>query len=77
MEELVSILFERNFLCVGLATSRKNDGSKWHGASKIAEDAPWRRIDFLAVPWKERGAALLYFVCCSLRALLPHNANSF
>jgi len=55
-------LFEVGFLQCGLATHKgKDDGSKWHGASKIAEDGPWRRIDFLLVPWAERGAALIYF----------------
>ncbi|CAZ81123.1 unnamed protein product [Tuber melanosporum] len=44
-----------------IAIPRGSDsGTKWHGASKISS-GPWRRIDFLVVPWAERGAALLYF----------------
>jgi len=62
LTELVERLFGIDFLQCGLATPRgRDDGSKWHGASKISQDAPWRRIDFLIVPWEERGAALLYF----------------
>ncbi|KAF8475599.1 putative DNA polymerase POL4 [Kalaharituber pfeilii] len=62
LDELVSRLFAINFLQCTLATSHKDfNGSKWHGASMIESGARWRRIDFLLVPWKERGAALLYF----------------
>ncbi|KAG0639831.1 hypothetical protein HOY80DRAFT_961525 [Tuber brumale] len=59
--ELVEKLFEIDFLQCALAIPRGSDnGTKWHGASKISS-GPWRRIDFLVVPWAERGAALLYF----------------
>ncbi|KAL8776068.1 MAG: hypothetical protein Q9194_003387, partial [Teloschistes cf. exilis] len=44
-------------------------GSKWHGAAALPSSplstgkarALWRRIDFLLVPYEERGAALIYF----------------
>ena len=48
----------------GLALARHDDGTKWHGASRIGgpdSNKPWRRIDFLLVPEEEMGAALLYF----------------
>ncbi|RPA95290.1 hypothetical protein L873DRAFT_1698481 [Choiromyces venosus 120613-1] len=50
-----------SFSDIWLATSRGTESAaKWHGASKVLT-GPWRRIDFLVVPWAERGAALLYF----------------
>ncbi|KAI5808813.1 hypothetical protein DFH27DRAFT_241265 [Peziza echinospora] len=62
LDELVERLTKSGFLQCSLAAGRKGDeGSKFHGASKIEEGGLWRRIDFLIVPWKERGAALLYF----------------
>ncbi|TGZ76881.1 hypothetical protein EX30DRAFT_356526 [Ascodesmis nigricans] len=55
-------LMKSGFLKCALAIPRAhNDGSKWHGASALDVSSPWRRIDFLVVPWAERGAALLYF----------------
>ncbi|KAI5839794.1 hypothetical protein DFP73DRAFT_560279 [Morchella snyderi] len=62
LDELVERLFEIGFAMCGLAMSRgRDDGSKWHGASKLPDVPTWRRIDLLVVPWDERGAALLYF----------------
>ncbi|KAF8252273.1 hypothetical protein K440DRAFT_658095 [Wilcoxina mikolae CBS 423.85] len=62
LDKLVNKLTEMGFLKCDLATPRQHDdGSKWHGASQLSPDLPWRRIDFLIVPWAERGAAMLYF----------------
>ncbi|EPS40748.1 hypothetical protein H072_5399 [Dactylellina haptotyla CBS 200.50] len=64
LEKLVEKLFEQGFLMCGLAIARHDDGTKWHGASKIGgkeSTNPWRRIDFLIVPGEEIGAAFLYF----------------
>ncbi|KAF3909874.1 hypothetical protein ABW21_db0206411 [Orbilia brochopaga] len=64
LDKLVKMLFDRQFLMCGLAIARHDDGTKWHGASRIPgaeEGAPWRRIDFLIVPGEEIGAAFLYF----------------
>lgn len=62
LEKLVEKLFGQKFLMCGLAIARHDDGTKWHGASRLeGEDRPWRRIDFLVVPGEEIGAAFLYF----------------
>ncbi|KAF3131845.1 hypothetical protein TWF703_007565 [Orbilia oligospora] len=62
LEKLVEKLFDQKFLMCGLAIARHDDGTKWHGASRLeGEDKPWRRIDFLVVPGEEIGAAFLYF----------------
>ena len=62
LDKLVEALFAEDFLQAGLAIARHHDGSKWHGASRVGPSTnPWRRIDFLLVPWDEMGAALLYF----------------
>ncbi|KAK6363632.1 hypothetical protein TWF730_001056 [Orbilia blumenaviensis] len=63
LEKLVKYLFEIRFLMCGLAIARHDDGTKWHGASKLPGEVegPWRRIDFLVVPGEEIGAAFLYF----------------
>ncbi|KAJ5767086.1 uncharacterized protein N7511_004702 [Penicillium nucicola] len=58
---VVPKLFRCGFLQASLALSSQNDGSKWHGASKIPGSNLWRRIDLLFVPDSEIGAALLYF----------------
>ncbi|KAL7273203.1 phosphoglycerate kinase [Rhizina undulata] len=61
LEKIVKELFSIGFLKAGLSTLRgRDEGCKWLGASQLPP-GPWRRIDFLAVPWNERGAALLYF----------------
>ncbi|KAF8534376.1 hypothetical protein BDD12DRAFT_809407 [Trichophaea hybrida] len=45
LDKLVSKLTEMGFLKCGLATPRQHDdGSKWHGASQLSPDLPWRRI---------------------------------
>ncbi|GAE00218.1 DNA polymerase POL4, putative [Paecilomyces variotii No. 5] len=59
--DIVPKLFDQGFLQIGLATTSRGDGSKWHGASALPESAIWRRIDLLFVPGAEIGAALLYF----------------
>ncbi|KAA8908452.1 hypothetical protein FN846DRAFT_945182 [Sphaerosporella brunnea] len=62
LDTLTTKLTAMGFLKCGLAIPRgHDDGSKWHGASQLSPELPWRRIDFLIVPWAERGAALLYF----------------
>ncbi|KAL4874820.1 hypothetical protein BJY04DRAFT_203124 [Aspergillus karnatakaensis] len=61
LDNVVPQLFEQGFLQVGLATTSRNDGSKWHGASKLPDGKLWRRIDLLFVPGSELGAALIYF----------------
>lgn len=70
LENLVPELFKQGFLRAGLATTDKDSGSKWHGASQLpihistgmlVNPYPWRRIDFLLVPWDEIGAAMIYF----------------
>ena len=60
----------------GSRNTKDGGGSKWHGVCVLpgisndrvetvednkADSAPWRRIDFLFVPWDEIGAALIYF----------------
>lgn len=35
--------------------------TKWLGASCLEDVGKWRRLDLLMVPWKEKGAALIYF----------------
>lgn len=43
-------------------TSGSSDsGSKFHGASALTAESPWRRIDLLLTPHTEIGAALIYF----------------
>ena len=60
MVPLVDSLYQCKFLTHTLATSHSDDGSKWHGVSKLP-DGLHRRLDLLFVPWDERGAALIYF----------------
>ena len=60
MVPLVNSLVESKFLTHALATSHSDDGSKWHGVSRLPNGIH-RRLDLLFVPWKERGAALIYF----------------
>ena len=74
LDRVIPALWKTDYLKAGLATGSNHDGtsgSKWHGACALlntdakakddAAPAPWRRIDFLFVPWDEIGAALLYF----------------
>ncbi|KAL3480226.1 hypothetical protein BJX99DRAFT_36921 [Aspergillus californicus] len=61
LDIVVPKLFKQGFLQVGLATTSRDDGSKWHGASKLPNGQLWRRIDLLFVPGLELGAALIYF----------------
>ena len=60
-DTVIPRMFALGYLRVGLATSAKEDGSKWHGAACLRGSSTWRRIDFLLVPWDEMGAALIYF----------------
>jgi DNA polymerase IV len=60
MHPLVDSLFECKFLTHVLATSHSDDGSKFHGVSRLPNGLH-RRLDLLFVPWLERGAALIYF----------------
>lgn len=57
LEQLIPKLTEKGFIQCGLATTDKDDGSKWHGASCIPGSSIWRRIDFLLVPSDEIGAS--------------------
>lgn len=61
LDRVIPQLFDKGYLRVGLATTDKVDGSKWHGAAALPGTTVWRRIDFLLVPWDEIGAALIYF----------------
>ena len=61
LDRIIPKLFDKAYLKVGLATTDKVDGSKWHGAAALPGTTVWRRIDFLLVPWDEIGAALIYF----------------
>ena len=61
LDRVIPKLFDKDYLKVGLATTDKVDGSKWHGAAALPGTTIWRRIDFLLVPWDEIGAALIYF----------------
>ncbi|CCG83541.1 putative DNA polymerase POL4 [Taphrina deformans PYCC 5710] len=50
------------FLTHTLVSSEHKSGVKWQGVSKLSKPgARSRRIDFIVVPWEQRGAALLYF----------------
>ena len=60
LDQVVPELFSINFLTAELARTSSDNGSKWHGCSSL-DNGPWRRIDFLLVPWDEMGAALIYF----------------
>ncbi|KAL9025376.1 MAG: hypothetical protein Q9196_005788 [Gyalolechia fulgens] len=69
LDAVIPRLFASGYLRASLAapTSRSSSGSKWHGcaclpgASAAGTRKPWRRIDFLFVPYEELGAALIYF----------------
>ncbi|KAL6717933.1 hypothetical protein ACLMJK_004018 [Lecanora helva] len=61
LETMIPRLFKEGYLRAGLATTAKDDGSKWHGAAALPGETIWRRIDFLFVPSEEIGAALIYF----------------
>lgn len=61
LDRVIPKLFDKGYLKAGLATTDKDDGSKWHGAAALPGTTVWRRIDFLLVPWDELGAALIYF----------------
>lgn len=68
-DELVPALTARGFLKTALASHTREDsgrGTKWHGASALpasstSQSEIWRRIDLLLVPYKQLGAALIYF----------------
>ncbi|KAF6843642.1 DNA polymerase [Colletotrichum musicola] len=70
LHQLVEQLEGQRFLVARLASSRDNDGSKWHGCCVLPKIKGfndqnyrkiWRRVDFLLVPETEIGAALIYF----------------
>ncbi|KAG8533273.1 uncharacterized protein KY384_002056 [Bacidia gigantensis] len=66
---IIPALTKAGYIKTPLATSSREEGSKWHGACTLprrkddssTDSRPWRRIDFLFVPWNELGAALIYF----------------
>jgi DNA polymerase IV len=60
LDHIIPKLFAMGFLKAELARNSSDTGNKWHGCSAI-DGGPWRRIDFLLVPWNEMGAALIYF----------------
>lgn len=57
LKELVHKLTDEDFLKCGLTGA----STKWYGCSKLKDIPQWRRIDFLLVPWAEKGAAFIYF----------------
>lgn len=61
LDRLVPLLISQGFLVAELAVTSRDDGSKWHGASRLPGTTVWRRIDFLLVPGEEIGAAMIYF----------------
>ena len=61
LERVIPKLFKNGYLKVGLATTAREEGSKWHGAAALPGTTIWRRIDFLFVQCEELGAALIYF----------------
>ncbi|KAL2043451.1 hypothetical protein N7G274_003758 [Stereocaulon virgatum] len=61
LERVIPKLFKKGYLKVGLATTAREEGSKWHGAAALPGTTIWRRIDFLFVQCNELGAALIYF----------------
>ena len=61
LDSAIPRLFFGGYLKVGLATTSREDGSKWHGAACLPGTSIWRRVDFLLVPSDEMGAALIYF----------------
>lgn len=60
LDPLIYALSKSNFITHALASSHNDDGSKWLGVSRLPNGIH-RRLDILFVPWKERGAALIYF----------------
>ncbi|KAA8899614.1 hypothetical protein TRICI_006326 [Trichomonascus ciferrii] len=60
LHKLIKHLESIGFIVCSLSGPHQ-EGSKWYGASVIPGDPKWRRLDFLLVPWKERGAALIYY----------------
>lgn len=60
MVPLLESLGKSGFITHTLATSHNDHGSKWIGVSRLANGI-YRRLDLLFVPWKERGAAFIYF----------------
>jgi DNA polymerase IV len=60
LHKLIRHLESTKFIVCSLSGPHQ-EGSKWYGASVIPGDPKWRRLDFLLVPWKERGAALIYY----------------
>jgi len=60
LDPLIYDLNKSNFITHTLASSHNEDGSKWLGVSRLPNGIH-RRLDILFVPWKERGAALIYF----------------
>lgn len=73
LDRLIPSLLRIGYLKIALAAGsmeNREGGSKWHGACALLNpsaheqqsvSSPWRRIDFLFVPWDERGAAFIYF----------------
>ena len=68
-ETIIPHLYAASYLKCTLAASsaRSDSSSKWHGACALPSssdnpDPPWRRIDFLLVPYEELGAAMIYFI---------------
>ena len=65
-DSIVPRLYAANYLkCALAASNARVDSSKWHGACALSSfsdrNPPWRRIDFLLVPYDQLGAAMIYF----------------
>lgn len=59
-QRLLQVLRDKlKFLTHGLIVSSGRDGLKWQGIGRLTTSLPHRRIDFLLVPWRQRGPALL------------------
>ena len=61
LDKLVPALIRSGFLVASLASTSKDDGSRWLGASCLPGSKTWRRLDLLLVPEDELGAALIYW----------------
>jgi DNA polymerase IV len=65
LDKLIHALVEAGYIQCALTMADHGTGTKWHGAATLPSPTkttnPWRRVDFLLVPWEERGAALIYF----------------
>ena len=64
-DSIIPRLYSASYLKYALvASSARSDSTKWHGACALPSSSdsnpPWRRIDFLLVPYQQLGAAMIY-----------------